>query len=190
MLRMLDLSRPVVFNGVVSFVNTKECELYCATKRSCCGCIQVCNVTCQWNAISDCERMMTSNQGSEKCLSEKPTCFDIQLNAVGETQNESERAYGDRLRLKKAAMARWRLGSCNSLNSSENGDSYVYPALYTERCCLKPGRHTLVCYNSPPSRGWNNTYILINGQRYCDDFISYQSFQTILVTTINIANIT
>ena len=109
-------------------------------------------------------------------------CFDIQMNIVGETQNENSTV------LNTNATARWKLGSCASLNSIESGATYQYPAIYTERCCLKSERHTLVCYNDPPSRGWNNTYITINGQRYCDDFISYKSFQKVLVTGTNMAS--
>ena len=82
----------------------------------------------------------------------------------------------------KTATARWKLGPCTSLNSIESGNTYQYSAAYTERCCLEPGKHTLVCYNDPPSRGWNDAYILTNGHRYCDDFISYKSYQKILVT--------
>ena len=109
-------------------------------------------------------------------------CFDIQMNIVGETQNENSTL------LNKNSTARWKLGTCASLNSIASGATYQYPAIYTERCCLESGMHTLVCYNHPPSRGWNNTYIMINGQRYCDDFISYKSFQKVLVTGTNITS--
>ena len=109
-------------------------------------------------------------------------CFDIQTNIVGETQSENNTLP------KENATMRWILGSCSSLNSIESGATYQYPAIYTERCCLESGRHTLVCYSSPPARGWNNAYIMINGQRYCDDFISYKSFQTILVSGTNISS--
>ena len=102
-------------------------------------------------------------------------CFDIRVNIVGETELRSAR-------LNKTSTIRWKLGACASLNSIETGPKYQYPALYTERCCLESGRHTLVCYNSPHAQGWNNAYIIINGHRYCDDFISYKSFQKILVT--------
>ena len=102
-------------------------------------------------------------------------CFDIETNIFGETQNESSAI------LNKTATARWKLGPCQSLNAIESGATYQYPAIYTERCCLETGRHILVCYNNPQLRGWNNAYIMINGQRYCDDFISYKSFQKIPV---------
>ena len=106
-------------------------------------------------------------------------CFDIQLNIVGETQ--------DWIRLlKKNSTVRWKLGTCASLNFIESGATYQYPAIYTERCCLEPGKYTLACYNNPSARGWNNAYILINGHRYCDDFINYKSFQKILVTGMSL----
>ena len=106
-------------------------------------------------------------------------CFDIRLNIVGET------LYKNTTRLMKNATVRWKLGTCTSLNSIEIGAMYQYPAVYTERCCLQSGRHTLVCYNTPPARGWNNAYILINGHRYCDDFGDFKSFQKILLTSKN-----
>ena len=110
-------------------------------------------------------------------------CFDIHLNIVGETQHENSTV------LKKMATVRWKLGTCGSLNSIEIGTTYQYPAIYTERCCLKSGRHTLVCYNTPPARGWNNAYIMIDGHRYCDDFISFKSFQKINVASKNLSTI-
>ena len=115
----------------------------------------------------------------KKCYLILIVCFDIQLNIVGETQSENSNL------LSKPATARWKLGACTSLNSIEDGATYHYPALYTERCCLEPGRHTLLCYNYPPARGWNNAHILIDGERYCDDFVGYKSFQKILVTGTN-----
>ena len=102
------------------------------------------------------------------------------MNIVGETQSENSTV------LNKTATTRWKLGPCESLNAIESGVTYQYPAIYTERCCLELGRYTLVCYNHPPSRGWNNAYITINGQRYCYYFINYNSFQKVLVTGTNI----
>ena len=106
-------------------------------------------------------------------------CFDIKLNIVGEASGEKD------IFLKKNATMRWKLGACTSLNSIDSGTTYHHPAIYTERCCLKPGKHTLVCYNNPPARGWNNANILINGHRYCDDFDGYKSFLKILVSGID-----
>ena len=144
--------------------------------------MKVCNDTCKWLAAINCEKRTKSSPAAKQSLSLKPVCFDIQLNIVGETQSDNSTL------LKKNSTARWELGTCASLNSIENGTTYQYPARYTERCCLKSGRHILVCYNNPPSRGWKNAYININEHRYCDDFISYKSYQKILVTGVNLSN--
>ena len=187
-------------------MNSKDCKLYCASQKSCCGCIKICNVTCQWNALTDCERLWNSGLHCKQCVSEKPgtsirqssliitlslapalfnyntcsliliVCFDIQLIIDGETDKDNSKFYDGN------ATVKWQLGACTSSNSIEGGTAYKHQTTYTERCCLEPGRHTLVCYNDPPSRGWKDAYIMINGQRYCDDFISYISFQKILVT--------
>ena len=79
------------------------------------------------------------------------------------------------------ATIRWKLGACASLNSNDRWLAYEYPAIYTERCCLRPGRHTLTCYNEPPARGWGNASIMIDGHRYCDNFVSYRSFQKVVI---------
>ena len=94
-------------------------------------------------------------------------CFDIHFNIEG----------------RKNPNARWKLGACSSSrNDNYDGPKYQYNAFYTERCCLPSGRYTLICYNTPPARGWNDIYIVFNGHRYCDDFISYTSFQKIEIT--------
>ena len=102
------------------------------------------------------------------------------MNIVGDTKNENSSI------LKNSSTARWELGSCSSLNFIASGTTYEYPAVYTERCCLQPGRHTLTCYNTPPSRGWKNAYIMIDGHLHCDNFVSYKSFQKIDVKGRNI----
>ena len=103
-------------------------------------------------------------------------CFDVHVNIVGETLD------WDGKQLKNNSKLRWKLGSC----STSNTVTYMYVALYVERCCLESGRHTLVCYNDPPTQGWNNAYIIIQGNRYCDDFIGYSSFQTLTITGNNL----
>ena len=106
-------------------------------------------------------------------------CLDIKLNIDGD-----DRVYNNDY-LRDASSVRWDLGTCTSLNSefgSTFNYDYDFPALYTERCCLRPGRYTLACYNNPPARGWNNAYIIVDGHRYCDNFIGYRSLQKINVT--------
>ena len=105
-------------------------------------------------------------------------CFDVQLHIIGGVWHDNSTLANEN------ATPRWKLGACTSLNAIEDGETYQYPAIYTERCCLESGRHTLVCYNYPPSKGWKNAYVLINGHQYCDDFISYKSFQKIYVSGI------
>ena len=140
--------RPWMDEKTSSYVTVKDCKLYCASERRCCGCIKVCNDTCRWNTLTDCERPNDSNPAKKQNLSRKPVCFDVHLNIVGETLYENSTI------LNESSTARWKLGACGSLNSIEIGEKYQYPAVYTERCCLESGRHILVCYNYPPSRGW------------------------------------
>ena len=102
-------------------------------------------------------------------------CFDVQLNVVGDTQNDTSNI------LKDSSTARWKLGTCSSLNSIEVDTGYDYPALYTQRCCLESGMYTLLCYNIQPALGWKDSYLLINGHRYCDDFLTYKSYQTMIL---------
>ena len=103
-------------------------------------------------------------------------CLDIHVNVVGETENEKSSF------LMSSSTVRWELGSCSSASSKLGGTSYQYPAIYIERCCLKPGIYTLICYNIPPAQGWKNAYVKIDGHQYCDNFINYKSFQKIVVT--------
>ena len=102
-------------------------------------------------------------------------CFAIELKVVGATQHKNSTM------LAQNSTVKWELGRCSSLNSIANGATYQYPAIYTERCCLQPGRHTLVCYTVPAAQGWKNAYIVIMGHRYCDNFVSYVSFQKIAI---------
>ena len=84
--------------------------------------------------------------------------------------------------LKANSTARWKLGSCSSLNSIERGATYQYPAIYIQRCCLDSGLHTLVCYNVPQARGWKDAYLMIDDRKYCENFVGYKSFYKIPVT--------
>ena len=98
--------------------------------------------------------------------------MDVQLNVVGETRYPRS---GDP-RLMNVSNARWELGHCSSFNgltSPFDGAKYRYPAIYTERCCLETGRYTLACYSTPSVLGWNNAYITIGGEQYCDNFMTY-----------------
>ena len=50
----------------------KECQLHCASEKYCCGCMMVCNETCKWNAVSDCDHKGNSKATDKQCLSKKP----------------------------------------------------------------------------------------------------------------------
>ena len=63
---------PLLEENVASYETEKDCKFYCASENTCCGCIKVCNVTCQWNAFTDCERQRDTNVASEKCTLKKP----------------------------------------------------------------------------------------------------------------------
>ena len=110
-------------------------------------------------------------------------CFAIELKVVGATQHKNSTM------LAQNSTVKWELGRCSSLNSIANGATYQYPAIYTERCCLEPGRYTLVCYNFPPAQGWKNAHLTIEGHRYCDNFASYVSYQKISIAGKNIQSI-
>ena len=84
-------------------------------------------------------------------------CFNVKMSAV---------QYG--------SDAEWQLGACSSV-----GTKYDNHKKYIHRCCLKPGQHILTCINKRNPYGWGNSYIEIQGQRYCDDFMSYRLMQKI-----------
>ena len=73
---------------------------------------------------------------------------------------------------------RWELGSCSGTAS------YVFNYTYVkyERCCLIPGNHTLSCHNDKGPFGWGNSFIEIQGKRYCDDFVGFQAMRKVSIT--------
>ena len=79
---------------------------------------------------------------------------------------------------------RWDFGSCSSGPNPEykyNKNQYT-DTQYTERCCVKPGKNTLICHNKETAQGWAGSYIEIEGHTYCDDFISFKAMRTVTVT--------
>ena len=68
------------------------------------------------------------------------------------------------------------------MNELEN--KFMYSGNYTQRCCLKPGKHTLTCYTTDESLGWEGAKITIDGHIFCDDFITYRAMREIIVTGI------
>ena len=80
---------------------------------------------------------------------------------------------------------RWSFGICSSVNSDAENPVYQYGSIFVERCCLVPGRHTLTCDSSIPTRGWKNAHLTIAGHIYCDNFIGFKLMQNIIVSGIN-----
>ena len=71
---------------------------------------------------------------------------------------------------------KWEIGSCSSIHPHVNPSSH---RSYFERCCLKPGTHTLTCWNLATTDNWRGNSVVIQGQRYCDDFIGYRAMRKI-----------
>ena len=70
----------------------------------------------------------------------------------------------------------WTLGTC------ETSETYIIGKLVQENdCCLAPGNHTLTCYNTRKPHGWKQGFIVINGERYCDDFIGYKAMRRVII---------
>ena len=76
----------------------------------------------------------------------------------------------------------WTLGPCSTSVTYNNGNPIMEPD-----CCLAPGNHTLTCYNIREPHGWKKGFIVINGERYCDDFIGYKAMRRIMING-NISN--
>ena len=76
----------------------------------------------------------------------------------------------------------WTLGTCSTSVTYNKGNPIKEPD-----CCLAPGNHTLTCYNIREPHGWKQGFIVINGERYCDDFIGYKAMRRIIING-NISN--
>ena len=76
---------------------------------------------------------------------------------------------------------------CASVNEYFDNSKYI------ERCCLQPGSYTLVCENNVLIRrndreveyvGWYGSFIEIQGQKYCDDFVGHKAMRRVEVRGI------
>ena len=75
---------------------------------------------------------------------------------------------------------KWTLGTCSASLQYTN-----FKTMKEKDCCLAPGNHTLTCYNRREPHGWKNGFILVNGERYCDDFIGYKAMRKIVIKDSN-----
>ena len=73
-------------------------------------------------------------------------CFDV----MTETKQ-----YGDEIS--------WSIGSCI------NNQAYTSNKVFTQECCLAGGDYKITCTESYGD-GWNDGYLEIKGQQYCNDF--------------------
>ena len=72
----------------------------------------------------------------------------------------------------------WRMGPCYG---PKRGLKYQWTTIDHDRCCLLPGQCTLTCINKKSIYGWGNIRFEIDGKRYCDDFIGFQTMRKVLV---------
>ena len=73
----------------------------------------------------------------------------------------------------------WKLGSC----TNDKGYSITYrdsTIINVVRCCLQPGEYILTC-QAANARTWLTGYVLINGRKYCHDFIGLKGFRRLQI---------
>ena len=70
---------------------------------------------------------------------------------------------------------KWKLGP---YFSNANLEDYAF---MLQRLCVLPGHYVLTCFNAAKPEGWHNSYLHIQGQRYCDDFTAYKAFRNIVI---------
>ena len=76
----------------------------------------------------------------------------------------------------------WNIGMCRgSLDEKENEENIAI-GNYGGRCCLNPGKHTLICRNLKKPYGWGKAAIRIQGQEYCNDFVGFKAFRHVLIS--------
>ena len=47
------MSDPSSNHTIDEILSVRECELFCASEKTCWGCIKTCNETCGWSATTD-----------------------------------------------------------------------------------------------------------------------------------------
>ena len=81
----------------------------------------------------------------------------------------------------------WKIGSCTGPKkifdetNSTSSNKYESNRVYIDMCCLSPETYTLQCSNTNKPYGWGKSFIEIEGQRYCDDFVGYKGLRKVLV---------
>ena len=81
----------------------------------------------------------------------------------------------------------WEMGSCfgpkKIFDDITNKSTSIYESnrIYIDTCCLSPMTYTLRCTNAVGPFGWGKSFIEIEGQRYCDDFVGNKGFRKVLI---------
>ena len=76
------------------------------------------------------------------------------------------------------SLPQWSMGSCHG---PPYGWTYFSNEVVFDKCCLRPGKYTLICRNVRSKYGWVNTTFTINGKRYCDDFVGFKAMRTVFI---------
>ena len=63
----------------------------------------------------------------------------------------------------------WELGQCFASHK------FSTAKIYTEKCCVSNGDHTLQCIDEQ-NTGWVNSRITIGHHTFCDDVVGYTKF--------------
>ena len=72
----------------------------------------------------------------------------------------------------------WTLGSCYGPKLELK---YSSNEIWYDRCCLPEGQYTLTCRNTKSKYGWGNAKFIVDGKRYCDDFVGFKAMRTISI---------
>ena len=72
MLEYHDMAQYSLDHTIARYMTKKDCKLYCASSKSCCGCERICTVSCEWYTLNNCERRKNSTQTCQQKASEKP----------------------------------------------------------------------------------------------------------------------
>ena len=86
----------------------------------------------------------------------------------------------------KFFVLQWTLGPCYG---PKPGFKYSTSQTHLDRCCLPPRHYTLTClsrgYGRSVGWGWGNSYIEIDGEKYCDDFVGWKAMRSISINGRN-----
>ena len=71
-LKVFELPEPSTNNDTRIDMAATNCKIYCASERSCWGCLMVCKKNCKSNAIRNCEKRNGAKHSVDQSVSQKP----------------------------------------------------------------------------------------------------------------------